>query len=257
MRRVQRSGDFVRQPVGRFVAGRSYLAWCASEDLGGTVLWGAPSLSEVDELTRLWEYDRALPGRFDVVSDLSRVTAVDTAAFERLSAYVGARATDYDARVRRHALVRPRGLSGAAVAGFNLMLAPRFEWRVGETLTGAFAWLARADGAAVCAEVEARVAEVAGVELTLSALRALLAENLRLDIDAAAATLGVSVRSLQRHLSELATSFRDEVAKARAVAARRLIDAGGEKLDVVAGRVGLASASQLARLLRRLDSRKP
>jgi len=257
MRRIHRIDDFVRAPVGAFVVGASWLAWCAGPDLGGTVVWGRPSERDADELSRVWEYDRALPGRFDVVSDLSRLAAVEPRSFERLVSYVAGRRDEYDRRVRRHALVRPAGLEGAAVAGFNLLIAPRFEWAAHATAAEAFAWLGRGDGERVRVAVEARATEAAGADLTVSSLRALLARTPQLEAAAAAAALRLPLRTLQRTLAAAGTSFRDEVARARVDVARQLIAATDDKLDAIARRVGLASATQLARLFQRLTGRPP
>ena len=68
--------NFVAAPVGGYVAGKTFVVWCASASLSGTILWGAPDADDAREIVRLWRYDLGLSGYDDIV-DASGLRAVD------------------------------------------------------------------------------------------------------------------------------------------------------------------------------------
>jgi AraC-like DNA-binding protein len=92
----------------------------------------------------------------------------------------------------------------------------------------------------------------------LRSLRGHLAANLsQITVRAAARALGTSPRTLQRGLSELGTSFRAEVERARVRAAEALLAETNAKLEVIALQVGCSSPSSFSRLFRRLTGESP
>lgn len=241
-----RIADFVSAPRRRYYVGATYLVWCHGDTLGGSVAWGQISDTDAAELEQLWEYDRALRGPLCVVTDVTALTNIDAMTFERLLRYVQQRLPDYEAHVHRHALIRPRGFSGALVAGFNTLLSPRYEWQVFDERAAAFAWLGRSDEMA--ATIGELVATIIGRSRIVGAVAALLAQDPRIDVEEAAKQLARSSRTLQRELQEDGTSFRDQIALARLTRARVLLETTDQKLDAIALAVGLATSSQLVRL---------
>ena len=100
--------------------------------------------------------------------------------------------------------------------------------------------------------VDAISSEVSGVDLTLSALRTWMGENLSsLTVEAAAAALETSTRTLQRRLAALGTSFQREATRARIEAAKRLLLASGAPLIEIALDVGCTSQQHFSALFRR------
>jgi AraC-like DNA-binding protein len=249
--------QFVGDPLRRYFAGSGFLVWCGAPDLCGTVLWGRPGDSAIRCMVRLWEFDRRL-ARYDVVTDAARLEGIDPEGFKVLLDYVQARMEDYNTRVNRVAIVYPGGVDGASVAGFTPLVGPRYDWRVfGEARQG-FGWLAHPAGEELHAEVNALVLSLMGLPPSLWRLRQHLALSLTTaTVARAAQALSVSVRTLQRDLHGAGTSFRDELARARLDAARRLLGETDLKLDEIARKVGLSSNAHLAALCRRLDGRSP
>lgn len=151
MRPAASPDDFVRDPVGRWLAGRSLLVWCAAPDLRGSVYWGRPDEADVQVLVRTLEIDRG--GRFDVVTDGRALAEVPAAVFDVLEAYIRSRMPGYSRHFRKHAIVHGRGLAGTAMTGFYPMLGPDHPWRPFVDPREAYAWLGRSDGVRVCDEV--------------------------------------------------------------------------------------------------------
>jgi AraC-like DNA-binding protein len=76
-------------------------------------------------------------------------------------------------------------------------------------------------------------------------------------VAAAARALGRSTRSLQRELRAAGTSFRAELARARADVAAELLADSELKLETVAARAGFTSPSHFSRFFRRRTGRPP
>ncbi|MDP2274822.1 MAG: AraC family transcriptional regulator ligand-binding domain-containing protein [Archangium sp.] len=87
----------------------------------------------------------------------------------------------------------------------------------------------------------------------VGALRAHLRQHLNepQSLRSVARRLGVSTRTLQRRLGEARVSLRELLAQLRVEEARRLLSGPQRTLGEVADQVGFASASSLARALRR------
>jgi AraC-like DNA-binding protein len=248
---------FARNPVGRYVAGRSLLVWCHSPSLRGSVYWGAPDEADVQALVKTLELDRD-GAVFDVVTDGRRLDVVPPSVFAVLEAYIRARMPGYSARFRRHAIVHPPGLVGTAMTGFYPMLGRDHPWQPFTDAGAAFAWLERPDAARAHTDVEALVERLRGVPRVLQALRDFLAAHPRdADIDAAARTLALSSRSLQRRLREADTSFRAELAAARLTVARQLLATSDDKLETIAERLGYASRAHFSTLFQRATRETP
>lgn len=249
---------FERAPIGHWVAGPSYLVWNWSPRLGGLILWGQPVEPDIQRLFGLVDaYHRFAPG-CDVVTDVSRIVAVDATAYEALVAGMRARVPHFSASVRRHALVRSEGLLGGLAEGFFPLVAAQHQWRVFPTAAAAFAWLDHADGKAALEAVERVVDEARGVPAPLRQLRDFIRAQLgTAKLPAAARALGLSERTLHRALREAGTSFRAELAAARVDAARKLLAETDLKIEAVAARSGCCSHAHLTRLFGRATGQSP
>jgi AraC-like DNA-binding protein len=251
---VQRVDDprgFHGRPAGHYLIARQCLVWCHSPTLAGTAAWGRLGVDDMRAVTSFWDHDVEMAERYDTVDDLSAVEELDPAGFEALVGYVRAMLPRYAQRIRRQAMVRGQGVPAAVVEGFYPMLGATHTYAVFTSLRDAFAWLERDDVAAVIPEVEAVIAREVAADPQRRALRAWLDRNLREPtIELAAAALATSTRTLQRHLADGGTSFRDEVQRARIEAARRMLATGDDKVDTIAQQVGFSASSHLARAFR-------
>jgi len=92
------------------------------------------------------------------------------------------------------------------------------------------------------------------------AVRAAIAASLRhgnASVQNTARRLGVSVRSLQRHLAEIGTSYSEMVAEVRLYTACHLLVESNEPLSDIASRLGYAGPSSFSRTFMRLMKIQP
>jgi AraC-like DNA-binding protein len=92
------------------------------------------------------------------------------------------------------------------------------------------------------------------------AVRAAIAASLRhggASLQRTANQLGVSARSLQRHLAEMGTSYSEMVAEVRLDAACHLLVASNARISDIALRLGYAGPSSFSRTFMRLMKIQP
>ncbi len=252
--------DYVRDPVGRYVAGRSYLVWVASPALAGASYFGrldereAPDILRVTTMPEGW----AAATGYDVMIDCGRLEAMDTQTFASLLRYLY-EVTPVTTRLRRVSIVRPPGLTGAVIAGvFHDNVQPRFRSALFADRAEAFAWLGHPATSELRARIDAVTETVAGAPQPLGTLREHLARRpAAATMAGAARTLGISERSLSRRLKELGTSFRAESQRARLRAAESLLIDTELKLDAVATRVGFASRAHFSDFFHKATGETP
>jgi AraC-like DNA-binding protein len=256
MRAATSAEDFAQSPVGSYLLTDRALYWCASADLVGIAAWGSPTVEEADQAVLLWDHIVPQLARpFDLVIDVRRVTSITQPTFARLHELAAPRMGGRGS-IRRQLVLTPPGLAGAVVAGFCNMMSFAHDWTcLGDDATG-FAWLGRPDGASVRAMVDALAARGEGD--LVPRLRALLVRDLAAaSVPTAARALGVSPRSLQRHLAAAGTSFRRELRRARIEAARELLAGTRATVESVARSVGCESPSSFIRMFRSITGETP
>jgi AraC-like DNA-binding protein len=254
MDQARTAADFVLQPVGRISLGANHLLWCHSASLCGSVHWGRYSPEAIADLIDRLAFSQhpALAGGFDVLMNAQAVEGLDWPAWERLARHVRDQLPVWDRRIRRQAIVVPRGIVGGILAGMLPMLRPGYPFRFFFSLADAVAWLERPELPAVLDEVGAFAEAARSVSPAVQQLRAWLDHTLTdVSIGAAARALRLSVRTLQRALRDEGTSFSGELTEARVRAARRRLEQGDENIDVIARRVGCNSSSRLASVFSR------
>jgi AraC-like DNA-binding protein len=249
VRRAADFDEFAAHPVGSFVAGDGWLVFCAQEDFWGAILHGRPDREAASQMTRAFEVELGMPPHV-VLVDAAELDGIDAGAFDHLQQFARVNLQGSRRNVQRLALVLPRGVSGAVVAGFYGVLGPPCPIHVAADRNQALAWLER--------ELDAggMVAEARGAPPFLGALRALLRES-HPSVDDAAARLGLSVRTLQRRLAESRTSFARELRDARVHQAKRRLRESDDAITVIAIDLGFGSTQHFSRLFRSLTGMTP
>jgi len=85
----------------------------------------------------------------------------------------------------------------------------------------------------------------------------LVADPRAMTLERAAAALGHSTRSLQRHLAEEHSSFRDELAHARIHAAKQRLVETDDKIEVIARELGFRSVPAFTTMFGRAIGEAP
>jgi AraC-like DNA-binding protein len=253
--------DFLDAPVGRYLAGHSFVIWAHSATLAGSAYFDRPGEADYPVLLALrgtLAHHASLRAGYDAIIDCSGLQTLSAASFSLISDFLRKVPIAAPA-VGRVAIVRPTGVAGAAVTGlFYEFVKPAFDGALFTDLGGAFGWLGRADGLAAQTTVQDMLEQVRGNPPLLRLLRAHLAQNLAsATLEDSARSLGHSGRSLQRRLKELGTHFRAELHRSRVCAAESLLIDTDIKLEEIARAVGCSSPSQLSVLFRVVTGETP
>jgi AraC-like DNA-binding protein len=250
--------ELVRDPIGGYVQGNSFMVWVQSATRLGAV--HRSPLEQIDQPTATALFGilahPQLTGPLDLLHDFLEVADVDASAFTYAEMFLRDFADSLAARTRRLAIVRPTGLAGAAFTGiYHDWVPTRFDAKLCSDRGEAYDWLG-IDGDDR-RELEALQQAFSQPEL-LRRLRAALAADLReATVDRIARTLLLSVRSLQRQLAECETSFSDELARARVLAAEALLIRGTTKIEAIAREVGFRSPAAFTAMFNRIHGESP
>jgi AraC-like DNA-binding protein len=209
MRAVDSWDELAADPVGHFLAHPRMLVWCSSPDLVGITVRGPLEEGDLAELVSFCE--RLGPAELDVVFD--------------------ARQGETSAPLLPGAIRRAVRVGGEPTA--NL------PWRVVDSWDAVGSALGRTD-----LPPESEITELTAHPGVIARLRNhLAATGLRVSVQEAARALGMASRSLQRHLRNAGSSFREEIERARLDMARRLLSESGLKLETIGHRIGFRSAA--------------
>lgn len=240
---------FLEEPARRYVVRRSFAYWQAERRVFGIILWGRPDEADVDEICAAHEVgaNPLFRGHTSLV-DLRALEAVDLLAFGRLLAYLQKRRDAWSPMVSRQAVLHRGGFAHATVAGMFQFLRPGHPVVFFDDPEVAYDVVGASD---VRADVEALRETLLGTPDIVRRVQTAL-ETLPLDADTAdvARTLGMSVRSLQRHLGLVGRSLRTERQLHIVRSSERLLEDTELDLDAIAARAGASSASHLVMLFR-------
>jgi AraC-like DNA-binding protein len=253
MRATRTIEEFLGDPIDHYTVGKTHLVWCHSATLCGTSHWGKPSESDAHELVKRLDVSihAALAGGFSVVMDTRAMEAFSWPSFSIVSGYVKTRLPQWSKSIRRHAIVVPPGPVGVLVAGLMPLIGANHPLRFFSSLAEAIEWIEREELAPILEEVARLVEDARGVAPVIRSLREHLDQSLQHpSVQAAAHSLGLSARSLQRELSQHGTRFSHELTQARLRAACTLLEHSDDKIESIARRVGCASSSQLSAIFR-------
>jgi AraC-like DNA-binding protein len=251
---------FRTKPEGGFVAGASWLYFCAGPSLYGFVLWEVPSEADMAALVRLMEDELASRPPHAAYVDVRRLRVALAPSFGELATFFATRADDLARAVTRGAIVRGDGITAAIAAGFLATVPSTFSATTWTEPSRALEDLGVAkDRAAALAEALDRAyEEAAGTPHVLASLQDWLEGHLDdPSLDDAARALATASRTLQRRLSEADTSFLDEIGKARVRVAQRMMLASDVPISNVAMDVGCASPQHFASLFKKFVGETP
>jgi AraC-like DNA-binding protein len=246
--------DYVADPVGKYVAGPTYLVWYKNARLSGMVFWGRPEPEQVACVIRAIDINAEGGPRASLV-DVRGVESVARPAFELLAHYVQSNTEKLRRRLSAQALVRPDGLVGVTVAGFYRVLGHPHPVEVFTDPYQALTWLGAGDQSPVILEVDKLVAAAGNAASIVRAIQAHFLRNpsRHLSLDEVAARLGISPRALQRELRKAKTSFQAEQNRAQVHYAKSLMLNTSRDIKQVAFEVGCSSPSSFDVLFRRVE----
>jgi AraC-like DNA-binding protein len=240
---------FFEAPARRYVVRRSFAYWQAERRAFGIILWGRPNEDDVDEICAAHEVgaNPLFRGHTSLV-DLRGLEAVDSLAFGRLLAYLKRRRDAWSPMVSRQAVLHRGGFAHATVAGMFQFLRPGHPVIFFEDPHEAYEAIGASD---VHAEVEALRQGLLGSPEIVQRVRAAY-DNLHAGASVAdvAKALGMSLRSLQRHLCAVGSSPRTERQEHVVRVSERLLEDTELDLAAIAAHVGVSSASHLVMLFR-------
>lgn len=253
--------EFLADPVGRCIAGQSWLYFYAQPGFCGFIVWGRPTQPDLERLVQVLAIELGSPAHVSLV-DVRRVEGADPRGFAVLEHYVKSHHEALGLAVTKLAIVRPDGIVGAITSGFFGVTPPPYPVEIFEDRARAMAWLDVPNGIEALADLAREEERAAGAPL-LRDLRAIVESKLAQDSAAgatlagAAKSLGMSERSLQRRLGDHDTTFQAEVNRARVRIAKRLLRETDAKLTQVAHDVGCASLASFSALFRRATGETP
>jgi len=252
--------DYLRDPIGRYLTGENFLHWYATPGICGFTLWGRPGEAQIHRLTQVLDVELAPAAPHVSLVDARRVEAPDANGLSILVKYMVPRISGFSRTVRRQALLRPDGMTGAVVAGFYGLVNSAWPTQSFSDPMESLTWLGQSESEArtLLDELNELVTQVMGQSPLLGELRRVLRSRL-LDVNLAevARELGMSERTLQRRLRESGTSFQTELNTVQVRTAQALLLESDSKLTAVAVEVGCASLQHFSGLFRKMTGESP
>lgn len=243
--------DFLRDPIDRYVERRTFCFWQIGTHTKGVIAWGHPTERDAREMVQSFEAGARVDEPHVSLVDMQGLDAVDVAAFDVVMHYMTARRPTFERTVLRQALVHGSGAIGAAVAGFYRVVAPAYPVESFRELAAAVSWLAPDRVERVLEVVTGLRERVLYATRVVTLLRTQLGASARIPNAAQAArAMGMSLRTLQRELTEANTTFRGETARFRLAEAERLLSGSSLSVKTVAQTLDI-TPGRLSELFRR------
>jgi AraC-like DNA-binding protein len=250
---------FIDAPLGKYVAGKSWLYFYPDPTFSGFVLWGRLDRAGLEEtLTIPPEIHRHAAQPHRALIDGSRVTEADNSAFDVAATYVNMHRAALGSSIAKLAVVYPPGVFSTIAAGFFQVIKVPFEIATFDDPLTALRWLAVDSPEVMLDEIDERYLAWTGTDLFLTDVRTLLETQIRgVSLAMMARELATSERSLQRRLGQVGTSFQREVALARVRLAQRALARTDASLTEIAYDVGCSSLQQFSTLFRKVTGETP
>lgn len=235
--------------ANRALISRRFCFWRAKSGINGTIIWGRTTDQDVDEMFAV--YEALLTSSFagqPSITDLRGLEAVSVVGFDRLVKALTDRRADWLPRAGRQAILHGASFPGALVLGAFQLAAGGFELAAFDDEDAAFEW---AGASSVQRDVAALRESLFAVPDVVRRVRVAFAANdAPLSVARLARALGMSTRSLQRHLAAAGTSVRAERQAHILGRAEKLLADTDLDLAAIAAMVGLPSAGRLVALFR-------
>jgi AraC-like DNA-binding protein len=238
--------SFVGAPIGKWRRAGCSVVWCHAPTLTGCITWGRQTADETRAVMHLFEGFARLAPQFDVILDGSSIDKVEPGSILVFADWMRRNLSLLRRRVRRHVGVNAPGVNAFLFAGILPLIGGGWPLTRVIERREAFRLLLPAGADELCAELESIMNQVRGMPPVLSRLRDLLARNHgQLSAAEAARALGLSLRSLQRELSQAGYSYRDEQHAAQFRRAEELLYEES-KVSAVAARLGISERALTA-----------
>jgi AraC-like DNA-binding protein len=241
MEPAQNVGDFVKNPLGRYVVGRTWIAFCTANRVSGFQLWGTSAADDIAELLgAVVTTGSPLAERAPRLIDIRRLGPIEPAVFDLFAGHFANNESGLAQSVSRAAVLHAPGISAALASGFPRAAPMPYPVELFIDPEAAIDWLGGPK--TLVDELDGIHAETSDTTPLLRDLRAFLRANLRdATLALAAAHLAMSTRSLQRALSRASATFQDELHRLRIERAAALLAETSHPLARIAHEIGFLS----------------
>ncbi|MBK7859878.1 MAG: helix-turn-helix transcriptional regulator [Archangiaceae bacterium] len=240
---------FFTAPGNRVRVRRRFCVWRLPSGVHGSIAWGKATDEDVIEMCEVFDAVMHSPiAHQPSIMDIRAVESVSVVAFDRLMETLTERRPAWRPRAGRQAILHGATFPAALVLGALQIAAADYPLEVFEHEREAFAW---AGAPAAQREVAALRASLLEPPDIVRRVRVALAEHdAPLSLRGLSRSLGVSPRSLQRHLATAGSSVRAERTAHVVARAERLLAGTDLDLAAIAAMLGLSSAGHLVSLFR-------
>lgn len=256
MKQVGSLDAFIESPGLRYYVARKYAALCPSDTFSATTSWDFHETTEIRELGRVMDAFTA-PGRARqrVLADAEFVTTTSPFSYTALTEYLTRSRVRLSRGIEKLAIVRPAGFPGAVLTGM-CSLVPLPTVQLFDALLPALHWL-QVDADSQTVKLIQDLRHPVVENKLLAHLRRLLMELARVSLPEAARRLGVSRRTLQRHLMAARTTFQTEATTAKLHHAQGLMLSSPLSLTAIACELGFASLQHFSASFRSVHGETP
>lgn len=239
---------FISDPGNRVRVRRAFCAW-QWKGVHGSITWGKATDQDVVEMCEVFDalLHSPLAGQPSII-DIRALESLSVVAFDRFVRTLSERKSTWQPRAGRQAILHSASFPGALVLGAIQIAAADFELAVFEDSAAAFAWAGASEAEPSVNALRASLLDPPDVVRRVRV--ALAAHDRPLSPQALARALGLSTRSLQRHLAEAGTSVREERTAHLLARAERLLEGTELDLSAIAAMLGLNSPGRLVSLFR-------
>ncbi len=248
--------QYVQEPIGAVVLSHQLLCWFVEPGLRCISVWGRPTTTDIDVLTKALVPELTWPQRYQSLVDLRGVTHVDHEAFLRFVSFMSKHREAFSRNVDRSTVVHAGGIGAAVIAGYSRVLNDPFPVSFHTDLLEAVTSCGHPRFPVP--ELEALIKRAQSDTPVLLRVQAWLSANLETArLAACSEALEMSTRRLQRELQQESTSFRRQLELARVERAMLLLRHTDQKVLAVALTVGFAKVQNLAEAFRRHTGMTP
>ena len=241
--------QFFSSPGNRARVREHFCFWQSKSGVHGSITWGKVTDQDVVEMCEVFDavMHSPLAGQPSIL-DIRALESISVVAFDRWMRTLTERREAWRARAGRQAILHGASFPGATMLGAFQLVAADYELATFDDEQAAFEW---AGAAAIHRDVATLRASLLDPPDIVRRVRIALAEHdAPLSMERLARTLGVSSRSLQRHLATAGTSVRAERNAHLLSRAERLLEGTELDLNAIAAMLGLSSARRLVALFR-------